>query len=254
MSTPDLPKTDQPGPDFYWCFRCLTDYSLKERGPYGRNFCEECEAKTGPGSKLWRAAHGTPPSPPSPSKGEPAAREAPTREPGPELELFLLVEKMYTPHKAELRDLLAKWISNRTPNQLIAHIKAGMRPDAEMRAKFLEGADDILQWAGCPSGDCPHKTQVECEAAMLANGKQVAAEFLQDAAPMPTGEAGGDSPGREPAEGLREAVEPFLEVFHWTKRNYKPEFYPPRYGSVEWKHFEKLAALLNRVTPPGGAA
>lgn len=65
------------------------------------------------------------------------------------------------------------------------------RPDAPLRAKFLEGANDILQWAGCSSGDCPHKTQAECEEAALALGKQVAAEFLQDAAPIPTASPAG---------------------------------------------------------------
>lgn len=57
--------------------------------------------------------------------------------------------------------------------------------EARLNAKFLEGVHDILVWSGCYTGDCPHHDQKECDAHVLEVGQQVAAEFLQDAAPAP---------------------------------------------------------------------
>jgi hypothetical protein len=78
------------------------------------------------------------------------------------------------------------------PAAPVDEVAAGM---AKLRERFLAGADDILQWSGCFSGDCPHTKAVECEAAVYEVGKQVAAEFLQDAAPGPSDHPGSASTG-----------------------------------------------------------
>lgn len=55
----------------------------------------------------------------------------------------------------------------RVARHQLLHLDAGQYSDDELL--------DWLQWFGCVTGDCPHATQAECDAAILAELRSVLA-------------------------------------------------------------------------------
>lgn len=72
--------------------------------------------------------------------------------------------------EAEGWELAAVCESRHVVADLLVH------PTKEQEGRMDSDRLDGLEWFGCMTGDCPHETQAECDAAILAELRSVLAE------------------------------------------------------------------------------